>query len=108
MLEMKAFDWKIFGRVHPPALERFFKRVLAEIDRISGEDARSYHVRSLHIFRMIQQGDRGIARLFDIRDALMHSRRWPRFAHSGCLEMREFSSPSLKTRGAIQMLLVAG
>jgi hypothetical protein len=65
MLEMKELDWKILRRVHPLALERFCKRVLAEIDRISGEDAKSYHARSLQIFGMIQQGDREIARLFD-------------------------------------------
>jgi hypothetical protein len=109
MLEMKELDWKILRRVHPPALERFSKRVLAEIDRISGEDANSYHARSLQIFGMIQQDDREIARVCStIRDALMHSRRWPRFARRGCLERREFSSPSPETRDAIQMLLVAG
>jgi hypothetical protein len=43
MLEMKELDWKILRRVHPLALERFCKRVLAEIDRISGEGAKSYH-----------------------------------------------------------------
>jgi hypothetical protein len=67
MLEIKELDWKILRRVHQLALELFSKRVLAEIDRISGEDANCYHARSLQIFGIIQQGELEIARLFDNR-----------------------------------------
>src|SRR6267378_7969083 len=67
MREIKEPDWKVLRRVHPlaPRLERFSERVLAEIDRVSRDGATSHHARYLQIFRILQQRDREMARLFD-------------------------------------------
>jgi hypothetical protein len=65
MREIKEPDWKVLRRVHPLALERFCERVLAEIDRVSRDGATSHHARYLQIFRILQQRDREMARLFD-------------------------------------------
>jgi hypothetical protein len=54
MPEIQEPDWKMLRRVHLLTLERFCKRVLAEIARVSREDAKSYHARYLQIFGVIQ------------------------------------------------------
>jgi hypothetical protein len=54
MLEIRESDWKVLRRVHPLALERFCEPVLAEVARVSREDAKSYHARYLQIFGVIQ------------------------------------------------------
>ena len=65
MREFTEPDWKVLRRVHPLALERFCERVLGEMDRVLRDGATSYHARYLQIFRILQQRDREMARLFD-------------------------------------------
>src|ERR1700683_463562 len=65
MREIKQPDWKVLRRVHPLALERFCERVLAETGRVSRDGATSHHARYLQIFRILQQRDREMSRLFD-------------------------------------------
>ena len=65
MREISEPDWRVLRRLHPLALERFCERVLAEIDRVSRDGAPSHHARYLQIFRILQQRDREMARLFD-------------------------------------------
>ncbi len=108
MREIKEPDWKVLRRVHPLALERFCERVLAEIDRVSRDGVTSHHERYLEIFRILQQRDREMARLFDNprrSDALT---MLAQIRSQGLLTEDEFSSLSSETRGAIQMLLGAG
>lgn len=108
MPEIKESDWKVLRRVHPLALERFCERVLAEIDRISNNGRKGHHARYVQVFRIIQQRDREIARLF------AHPRRshaitmLAQIRSQGLLTEDEFSSLSPEARGAIQMLLRAG
>ena len=63
--EITEPDWTVLRRVHPLALERFCERVLAEIDRVSRDGAKSRHARYLQIFRIIKDRDREIAGLLD-------------------------------------------
>jgi DNA-binding MarR family transcriptional regulator len=60
--------WKILRRVHALAVERFCERVLAEIESVvhRGE---SGHQRYLDVFQVVQQRDREMARIFEIRSA---------------------------------------
>jgi hypothetical protein len=51
--------------VHPLAVERFCERVLAEVNQVSRESTRSYHERYRQIFKIIQERDQEIARIFD-------------------------------------------
>jgi hypothetical protein len=108
MREIKEPDWKVLRRVHPLALERLCERVLAEVDRVSRDGAKGHHERYLQIFRIIQQRDREIARLFDNprrSDALT---MLAQIRSQGLLTEDEFSSLSPETRDAIQILLGAG
>ena len=108
MREIKEPDWKVLRRVHPLALERLCERVLAEVDRVSRDGTKGHHERYLQIFRIIQQRDREIARLFDNprrSDALT---MLAQIRSQGLLTEDEFSSLSPETRDAIQILLGAG
>ena len=108
MPEIKEPDWKVLRRVHPLALERFCERVLAEIDRVSRDGAKSHHARYLQIFRILQQRDREIARLFDNPRRSHALTMLAQIRSQGLLTEDEFSSLSPETRGAIQVLLGAG
>jgi hypothetical protein len=105
MPEIKEPDWKVLRRVHPLALERFCERVLAELDRVSRDGAKGHHARYLQIFRIIQQRDREIARLFDNPRRSQALTMLAQIHSQGLLTEDEFSSLSPETRGAIQMLL---
>ena len=99
---------KCCGGVHPLALERFCERVLAEIDRVSHDGATSHHARYHQIFRILQQRDREMARLFDNPRRSHALTMLAQIRSQGLLTENEFSSLSPETRGAIQMLLGAG
>jgi hypothetical protein len=107
MLEIKEPDWKVLRRVHPLALERFCERVLAEIDRVSRDGPTSHHARYLQIFRILQQRDQEMARLFDNPRRSHALTMLAQIRSQGLLTESEFSSLSPETRGAIQMLLGA-
>jgi hypothetical protein len=108
MREIKEPDWKVLRRVHPLALERFCERVLAEIDSVSRNGATSHHTRYLQIFRILQQRDREMARLFDNPRRSYALTMLAQIRSQGLLTEDEFSSLSPETRSAIQMLLGAG
>jgi hypothetical protein len=108
MLEIKEPDWKVLRRVHPLALERFCERVLAEIDRVLRNGAPSPHARYLQIFRILQQRDREMARLFDNPRRSHALTMLAQIRSQGLLTEDEFSSLSPETRATIQMLLGAG
>ena len=108
MREFTEPDWKVLRRVHPLALERFCERVLAEIDRVARDGAKSHHTRYLQIFRIIKQRDREMALLFD-NPRRSHALTMPAQIRSrGLLTQNEFSSLSPETRGAIQMRFGTG
>ena len=108
MREIQEPDWKVLRRVHPLALERFCEHALAEIDRVSRDDAKSHHARYLEIFRIIKESDQEIARLFDNPRRSHALTMLAQIRAQGLLTDDEFSSLSPETRGAIQMLLGAG
>ena len=58
-------DWKIFREVRAAALERFCQRVLRDIERITSDEARSFHGRYLEIFKLIERRDNELAHAFN-------------------------------------------
>jgi hypothetical protein len=102
--EIKEADWKVLRRLHPLALERFCERVLAEIESVKHDDARSFHQRYLDIFEIVERRDREMARIFD---NLKRSNALPMLAQmrsQGLLMEDEYFSLSPETRGAIELL----
>jgi hypothetical protein len=101
-------DWKVLRRLHPLALERFCERVLAEVDQVMQNRPQSAHQRYLDIFRIIEQRDRDIARLFNDPRRSRALTILAGIRSEGLLTDAEFSALSADTRGAIEMLLGEG
>jgi hypothetical protein len=108
MREISEPDWRVLRRVHPLALERFCERVLAEVDRVSRDGAKTHHARYLQIFRIIEQRNGEMARIFDNPRRSDGLTMLAQMRSQGFLLTEdEFSSLSPETRGVIQMLLGA-
>ena len=101
-------DWKVLRRVHPLALERYCERVLAEIERVTHNRGQSTHQRYLDIFKIIEQRDREMARIFDDPKRSNSLTMLARMRSDGLLTEDEFSSLSPTTRSAIELLTGAG
>jgi len=101
-------DWKVLRRVHPLALDRYCERVLAEIERVTHNRAQSNHQRYLDVFKIIEQRDREMARIFDDPKRSNALTMLARLRSDGLLTEDEFSSLSPETRSAIELLLGAG
>lgn len=65
LTEIKESDWKVLRRMHPLALERFCARVLRDLEQAAHDSSRSLHQRYLEVYRLIQQRNLQMARLFD-------------------------------------------
>jgi len=98
-------DWKVLRHVHPLALERFCESVLAEIERVTHISTQNAHRRYLDIFKIIEQRDREMASIFNDPKRSSALTMLARLRSEGLLTEDEFSSLSLETRGAIQLLL---
>ena len=106
--EIKESDWKILRRLHPLALERLCERVLAEIERVSHDNGRSFHQRYLDTFKIIVQRDREMGRIFDDLKRSNALMMLAQMRVNGLLIDDEFSTLSPETRGAIELLLGTG
>jgi energy-coupling factor transporter ATP-binding protein EcfA2 len=98
-------DWKVLRRLHPLALERFCERVLAEIEQVTKNHMQSAHQRYADVFRIVEQRDRDIARLFNDPKRSHALTMLIGIRSEGLLTDDEFSTLSPETRNAIQMLL---
>jgi len=105
MRDINETDWKVLRRVHPLALERFCERVLTEVDRVSRDSARSCHERYREIFKIVQERDREIARIFDNPRRSQALTMLAQMRREGLLTEEEFSSLSAEARDAIEMML---
>jgi hypothetical protein len=103
--EIKESDWKVLRRLHPHALERFCERVLAEIDRVENDNARSFHRRYLDIFEIVQRRDREMGRIFNDLKRSNALAMLTQMRANDLLMEREFSSLSADTRNATGLLL---
>lgn len=63
MRQISEPDWKIFRQLHPVAVERFCESVLAEAAKPKAQQ--SAHERYLDLFRLINERNKEMARLFD-------------------------------------------
>lgn len=100
-------DWKVLRRLHPLALERFCERVLAEIEQVTQNRTQSAHQRYIDIFKIVEQRDRDIARLFNDPKRSQALTMLTGIRSEGLLSDDEFSALSLETRNAIEMQLGA-
>ena len=97
-------DWKALRRVHPLALERHCERVLAEIERVTGNSVQSAHQRYLEILKIVEKHDHEMASIFDDLRRSNALTMLARMRSEGLLMADEFSGLSPETRDAIQLL----
>jgi len=105
MHEIKETDWKVLRHVHPLAVERFCERVLSEVTAVSHDRTQSYHERYRQIFKIIQNRDHEIARIFDNPRRSLALIMLAQMRREGLLTEEGFSSLSTESRGAIEMML---
>src|SRR5439155_11428049 len=67
-------DWKGIRELREPALERFCKRVFAELEPLVQNVSRTYYECYLVVFHSHKERDRELARDFDDRRALPQER----------------------------------
>jgi hypothetical protein len=65
MRQISEPDWKIFRQLHPVAVGRFCESVLAEAAKPKAQHSKSAHERYLDLFRLINERNKEMARLFD-------------------------------------------
>jgi hypothetical protein len=65
MDDISPADWKVFKPLRAAALERFCQRTLDEIARVSSDQTKSKHQRYIAIYRLMQERDIDIVRIFD-------------------------------------------
>jgi len=58
-------DWKILRQLKPMLLERFCRRVLADVAQVMNNNAETHHQRYLRIFQLLREQDDDLARAFD-------------------------------------------
>ena len=97
-------DWRVFRELRELALERFYRRVLDEVERLAQDSSRSRAERYRDIYRLFRKRDRALAHAFD--DPRRSTMIWQLAAihHDGLLEPEEFARFSDDTRRAIELL----
>jgi hypothetical protein len=102
---IKESDWRIWRELLPIAQERFFERVLAEIDRIASEIDKSSYERYLAIYKLIHRRDKELANaLSDLRRSTALEQLALIQAHS-LLTEEEMSRFSDETREIVALFL---
>jgi hypothetical protein len=101
MGQIKESDWKLLKQIAPVALERFCRRTLAEIDRITSDGTRNYHQRYLAIFAVIRDRDKEIEKAFNGLRRSTAILQLSIIYSYGLLDDEEFLRFSAETRAAI-------
>lgn len=102
--QISETDWKRFRKLKPIALERFCRRVVAELGRVIADDEQSAYERYKWIYSRIQQRDRELADAFDGASRSTALRRLARIASLELLTAEELGDFSEETRKAIEIL----
>jgi hypothetical protein len=103
--EIPEGDWKVLRRVHKVALERFCEKVLAEAAALARDDPRSPHERYLALYKLIEDRDGEIARLFNNPRRSVAFHMLAQLRGEGLLPEEDYASLTPGTREAIEMLL---
>lgn len=97
-------DWKIFSQLRLLALERFCKRVLDEVPRLSLDTERSHHQRYLELFRWLGERNDELATAFDDPRRSQMLRQLAAICAYGLLTPDELGRFTPHTRERIQHL----
>ena len=101
MSDIRESDWKTLRSLHDAALDRFCRKVLDELIRVSTDSALTSHQRYLAIFKLIQERDEELAEAFNgfrRSVAIEQLQLWKRH---GLLTDEEYSRFSEETRARV-------
>ena len=65
MSDIPESDWKTLRPLHDAALDRFCKKVLDELIRVSTDSSLTAHQRYLAVYKLIQARDKELAHAFN-------------------------------------------
>ena len=100
-------DWKRFKPLRQLALERFCERVLLDIGRIGADARKSRHERYLDTYRLIQEKDKELVRIFDSLRRSTALIQLGLFRSHGLITEEELSGFSEELRARIEVFSIA-
>ncbi len=95
-------DWKRFRELRELALERFCKRVFAELEPLVQNVSRTYYERYLDVFHLLKERDRELARAFDDPRRSHMIEQLAAMRASGLVEPGELALFTTSTRTAVE------
>lgn len=98
-------DWKIFRALREVALERFCKRVLAEMESLRTDALRTNHERYLDIWQLMSERDNELALAFNDPKRSQMIRQLIAMHTYGLLEQSDLDKLSQGTRDTIEMIV---
>jgi len=98
-------DWKELRALHPIALDRFCKRVLAEIVGAASDTSRGNHERYLAICKLIEDRDRQVQHAFDDMRRSTAVMQLGHICVLGLVTEDEFARFSDDMRGVVETLV---
>jgi hypothetical protein len=105
MSDIRESDWKTLRSLHDAALDRYCRKVLDELIRVSTDSALTSHQRYLAIFKLIEKRDDELAEAFNgfrRSVAIWQLKLWKRH---GLLTDEEYSRFSEETRERVDSSL---
>lgn len=94
-------DWKLLRRLEPVALDRFCRRVLADVARLAADAPGGSHARYLEVFRLLRERDLELAAAFDGTSRSSALVRLARMRWLGVVTDEEFAGFSPAAREAV-------
>lgn len=101
-------DWKRFRRLRELALERFYQRVLGEVERVSSDAEKTAHDRYHALFGLLRRRDEELANAFDNPRRSMAFQQLAWIVSLGLLTPEELAELTLETREVLNVLGILG
>jgi len=98
-------DWKIFKPLRELALERYCERALAEVARIGADGAKSHHQRYVETYRLLEERDKELGRVFDYLRRSTALAQVAAFRALALITDEEFTRFSQETRDIVDFIL---
>ncbi|WP_165067220.1 peptide ABC transporter substrate-binding protein [Paludisphaera rhizosphaerae] len=101
-------EWKYLSQhLQPLALDRFCRRVLAEVAQVATDDAKGSHERYRAVFQLIEERDRELAAAFDGLRRSTAFWQLIRMRSLGLITDEELAGFSPETQDAIRALMTS-
>jgi len=101
-------DWKLFRQLRLLALDRFCRRVLAEVGRLAADAGKSHHERYLAVFELLKRRDDELADAFNDPRRSTALLQLARIHSQQLLSAEEFARFSPETRASVERFLEVG